>query len=894
MGTQANSPADARVALEAKLLVADARGAVYVDKWFNDNAAGLPKRWRVPSSNLGAVSIDPGNGNLLIDGRASRAGLTALMLPARLEDLANYRVDVEFSIDGTADNDLSRWVSVMYRTSPQAGAMASDTYHQFAIRRDATAGNGTEFAMRKDGAWTVQSIQPFSQSIDQSQTYRSTVIVYGNRVRQYLNDVLLHDVLIPNGMDKGGIGLQTSGALYRIKNVKVTEQLTPLPELDLPVAVQDTGTAASMAPTLVQGMKTLASTSSDGSSNSLYRLDDALVLWSAEGQRLGSLKELFAQPSRVTVPVLRISNRATVDALAAFSDRTHVLMDITLLSDNVDLLLYARTQLPAVRTAVDFSASAFTDRNAALLKISGDTNRARAKIAILPDTLLQRDLVAHLQRLLLTVWVQSGAQSAEQAAQVLTTGVNGVVANDSAVFAQVLRKLPANTLLRKPLVVGHRGMPAGAENDENTLESAFAALSAGADAVENDIFITSDGHLVIMHDDTVDRTTNGKGAIESMTLAQVKALRTKGHSMQVPTMREYFRAFKNKPITHFIELKSRTPAVVAQLKKEIAEEGVADQSIAISFIPEQLQLSTSTNPELALGYLGAAANSDNLLFNVRSVLSTNQTRNSTFNPNYGVISRETMEATKHRGATFWPWTIDKADDFYKFYSWGTSGITTDYARLASNFPVEIAPATVPAKVELNAATTLNVTLTTQTGVVSTVAANELVVLDGSAQAQAPRNGAVTFTSAGTAVVLPGYRYQMGSSPYSYVIFSKPVTLVVGNAKTNVNPKANAKASSVRVGALDGAASCSGRESGQDNVCLATLVENQVAKVSTVPENPAAPALASKAALAAPANPAAVPTLSMGSVVGLSWGLGALAAWRSRRRGLRLSSLPSPP
>ena len=72
-------------------------------------------------------------------------------------------------------------------------------------------------------------------------------------------------------------------------------------------------------------------------------------------------------------------------------------------------------------------------------------------------------------------------------------------------------------------------------------------MAAGADAVENDIYITTDDHLVIMHDDTVNRTTTGTGAVEGMSLDQVKALRTKGKGYQVPTMREYFQTFKDKP-----------------------------------------------------------------------------------------------------------------------------------------------------------------------------------------------------------------------------------------------------------------------------------------------------------------------------------------------------------
>lgn len=811
-GFKAGSAGTARMALEAKLAKADVQGQVYIDQSFTDKAVTtLPAGWRKPGWNNGTVALDPATGNLLIDGRVAPTNMTGLMLPTSLEGLSNYRVDVEFTID--AVTDAARWVSVMYRTSPETATIAFDPYHQFAIRQNAVATSGTEFALRKNGVWTVQNAKPFTETIDKNKTYKATVVVHGNRVRQYLNDVLLHDVLITSGLDKGGIGLQTAGAAYRIKSVKVTEQITPLPELDMPVAVQDTGTAASMAPTLVQSMSTLASKGGDGSSNSLFTLDSALNLTGAGGEKLGTLKDLFAQAARVTVPVVRIKDQATVDALAAFSNDVHALSDITFLSDSVTVLSYARKQLPSIRTAIDFSTSTLTESTETLLKISGDTNRAGAKIAVLPAHLAKREFVARLQRLLVTVWASSDAKTVEQAAQVLTTGVNGVLASDSSVFATVLRKLPANTLLRKPLVIGHRGMPAGTENDENTLESAKAAVAAGADAVENDIYITTDNQLVIMHDDMVNRTTNGTGKIETMSLEQVKALRTKTQGLQVPTMREYFKAFKDKPITHFIEIKSSTPSVVTQLKKEMAEEGVAEQSIAISFVSDQLKRSTNEMPELALGFLGGAADSGNVLNDVRTVLNATQSNNSTFNPAYTGLKRATMEAAKHRGTTFWPWTIDNAADFYQFYSWGTNGITTNYAKLASNFPVEIAPAALPSKIALNEATSLNVNLTTQLGNVSTVAANELVVLGGTAQAEASANGTVKFTSAGTAVVLPGYRHKMGDGTYSYVIVSKPVTLVVGDGSGSVTGTPNS--------ASGGVVSCSNAVPGQSSACTIT-------------------------------------------------------------------------
>lgn len=97
------------------------------------------------------------------------------------------------------------------------------------------------------------------------------------------------------------------------------------------------------------------------------------------------------------------------------------------------------------------------------------------------------------------------------------------------------------------LITGHRGATIYAP--ENTIPSFEAAMSLGAYAVEIDVRHTSDGHFVLMHDDTVDRTTNGSGLVEEMTLAEIKQLLVKDWmyggihgDLRVPTLLEALTA----------------------------------------------------------------------------------------------------------------------------------------------------------------------------------------------------------------------------------------------------------------------------------------------------------------------------------------------------------------
>lgn len=744
---------------------------VYIDESF-EGLTALPAGWSKLAASRGTVDVR--NGSLYIDGRANDTAMTSVALPAALQDKTNYRIDVMFTLE--SPNNTGRWGSVMYRTSSVDNAIPYDPYYQFAIRANATAANGTEFALRKNGGWTVAGTKAFTEAIDPAKTYTATIIVHGNRVRQYLNNTLTHDMTLDAAMSKGGIGLQAAGTIMRVDSVKVTEQLNALPDVSKVIAVQDTGTLAAMAPTLAQAMTAQTQLAGSGASNALFNIDSSLNLSSDSGESLASLAHYLAQTDRVTIPVLRITNAATVTALAAFAQE-HDLGDVTLLSDNVELLASARTALPAVRTAVDFSGSAFLGNTSQdILQVVSATNRAKAKIAVLPAAMTQRTTVAHLQRLLLTPWAKSTATTAAEAAQVLTTGVNGVIASNASVYAAVLKKLPANTLLRKPLVTGHRGMPS--TTDENTLESAVAAVAAGADAVENDIYMTTDNHLVIMHDDTVNRTTTGTGRIETMTLAQVKALKTKISGYAVPTLQEYFAAFKGRSISHFIELKSATAGIVPLLKQELEAAGVKDQVVAISFNGDQLNRMGTTLPEISTGLLNSNVDTGDVGVSLRNILNATQLYSSTYNPSYGSgPTQATMEAGKHRGITFWPWTINNQNDFYRFYSYGTHGITTDYAWWAKDFPVAISAAAT-GTTTARQAFSVPVSLTSQVGTAVAATSNQLVVLDGSPAHTVAPDGSVTFTAVGTATVLPGHTYKMGDGTYSYTIFAQPMTVTV--------------------------------------------------------------------------------------------------------------------
>lgn len=128
-----------------------------------------------------------------------------------------------------------------------------------------------------------------------------------------------------------------------------------------------------------------------------------------------------------------------------------------------------------------------------------------------------------------------------------------------------------------PYVVGHRG--AAALLAENTIASFQYAIHLGCEYVECDVQLSHDGHLVVIHDDTVDRTTNGSGRVADLTLAELRRLDA-GQSQQIPIFQEVLDVVRDK-VTLLCELKGPfTPEATA---RTVLNNRLQEQVILTSF-----------------------------------------------------------------------------------------------------------------------------------------------------------------------------------------------------------------------------------------------------------------------------------------------------------------------
>lgn len=252
-------------------------------------------------------------------------------------------------------------------------------------------------------------------------------------------------------------------------------------------------------------------------------------------------------------------------------------------------------------------------------------------------------------------------------------------------------KLPIflNTNNRK-LVIAHRGGSALAP--ENTLEAFDASTKVGADVLELDVRQTKDGHLVVFHDATIERTTNGKGKISELTLEQVKALdagynwsrdgktfpfRNKG--VKVPELKEVFERFPQKLVNAEAKFSAPSPAMpICDLIKSFRREdktifAAISKSVQKQFRAECPNVATSASAFEGFEFL--AMYKMGLISHFSAEMQALQIPFNLFG--IKVVDKSFIEAAHARGLQIHVFTVNNSEEISKYINSEVDGIMTD-------------------------------------------------------------------------------------------------------------------------------------------------------------------------------------------------------------------------
>ncbi len=242
------------------------------------------------------------------------------------------------------------------------------------------------------------------------------------------------------------------------------------------------------------------------------------------------------------------------------------------------------------------------------------------------------------------------------------------------------------------LVMAHRGWRG--RFPENTMLSFQRAAELGVDALEMDIHSTADGELVVIHDATVDRTTNGKGPVQSFTLAELKQLDAgywwtpdngrsypfRGQGVTIPTLAEVFAAFPNFWIN--IDIKQANPPIVTPFVEMIRAYGMTNQVVVGSFHEPVIQAFRQACPEVVTA--ASAGEVRRLLVLSRLGLGRfyrGGAQAVQIPEKYGrfqIITPRFVQAAHHHDMAVHVWTVNETAEMQRLIQLGVDGIMTDY------------------------------------------------------------------------------------------------------------------------------------------------------------------------------------------------------------------------
>ncbi len=252
---------------------------------------------------------------------------------------------------------------------------------------------------------------------------------------------------------------------------------------------------------------------------------------------------------------------------------------------------------------------------------------------------------------------------------------------------------------KQPLVIAHQGGKGLAPS--STMPAFQKARSLGVDVLEFDVHMTSDGHLVAIHDPTVDRTTDGSGKVNDMTLAEIKRLDAgysfqdehgsypyRGKGVTIPTVEEIFSATSDPDMLYIIEIKhTNDPALYEEIATKlwgiIEKFRLEERVIIASFDQNIIDTVLKISGRQALVSAGKREAT-------KFVLTHKLFLNGLYRPGvdalhfplkssgFNLVDKKLIRGAQRRGMQIHYWTVNDPETMGKLLELGADGIMTDY------------------------------------------------------------------------------------------------------------------------------------------------------------------------------------------------------------------------
>lgn len=238
---------------------------------------------------------------------------------------------------------------------------------------------------------------------------------------------------------------------------------------------------------------------------------------------------------------------------------------------------------------------------------------------------------------------------------------------------------------RSPLIIAHRG--ASAHAPENTVAAFKLAIQKKADAIELDTKLTADEQVVIIHDQTVDRTTDGSGRVNNLPLAALRELDAGAcfgedfHNERIPTLEEVFEICAGKILLNIELTNYLTPfdLLAEKVSQLIACFALENHIFVSSYHPIPLRHFHKLSPTIPIGFLAKPSSAG---FLSRSWLGRAIVHYHAIHPEKSDVSPNLVKKAHKSGHRVHPFTVNEPEEMVKLFTMGVDGIFTDDPTLA--------------------------------------------------------------------------------------------------------------------------------------------------------------------------------------------------------------------
>ncbi|OUQ16499.1 glycerophosphodiester phosphodiesterase [Lachnoclostridium sp. An14] len=228
-------------------------------------------------------------------------------------------------------------------------------------------------------------------------------------------------------------------------------------------------------------------------------------------------------------------------------------------------------------------------------------------------------------------------------------------------------------------VYAHRGY--SGKYPENTMLAFKKAAETGCDGIELDVQLTSDGQVVIIHDEKIDRTTDGTGNVKDYTLEELKKFNAaaswngKYGFEPIPTLEEYFQWVKDTDLVTNIEIKSGVYYYEELEEKTLAlvrKYGLEKKIIFSSFLHSSITLLRKLAPEIPCGALVEYENLGNPGYYCEKFDF------QYYHPGMKALTEEMVQSCKEHNIPLNVWTINDMGALEQLYEWGCEGVISNF------------------------------------------------------------------------------------------------------------------------------------------------------------------------------------------------------------------------